>query len=100
MKYRELILNGKVYKWGAGQDSEHPDFVLLCAQGELGVQVEISPSDRKHNHMYMKGQVELPISEKTALSIISEIERLGYLDTYFETDVGLIYTEIGKLIEN
>lgn len=100
MKYQEVQYKGKIYKWGAYQDSEHPDFVLQCELGEIWVQVEVNPFDKKHNEMYLNGKNEFPISNNTAHKVISNIVKLGYTKSYFESDVGLIFTDSGRLIEN
>jgi len=100
MKYQEVQYKGVTYNWGAYQDSEHPDFVLQCKLGEIWVQVEVNPFDKKHNEMYFNGQKEYPISNNTVYMIISNIVKLGYTKSYFETDTGLIFTESCQLIKN
>lgn len=100
MLYQKLDINGIEYKWSAAQDSEQPDFVLVCERGEIWVQVEIGLNDRPHNQRHFDGFEKYPISNDTARKIICAVVKLGYLDNYFDTDVGLIFTETGKLVEN
>lgn len=99
MKYKKVKHKGKIYKWSATQDSQHPDLVLQCERGDIWVQVEANPLDKKRNEIYLNGKNELPISNNTAYKVISNIVKPGYTESYFETDVGLIYTESGQLIE-
>ncbi len=100
MKYREINILGKDYKWSATQDSEHPDLVVICKKGEIWVQVEIGFLDQEHNEKYINGNEELPVSLATASKVISDVVEKGYIKKYFESDIGLIYTESGQLIEN
>jgi hypothetical protein len=100
MKYQSLKLGDVSYKWSVYQDGEHPDFVLVCDAGEIGIQVEISQYDQEHNKLYHKGKVYYPISNTTALKVVNAIIEKGYLKKYFESDVGLIFTEKQCLIEN
>lgn len=100
MKHQILTIEGRNYKWSASQDSEHPDFVLETDLGQIWVQVEVSAKDKMHNDMFLRGRKEFPISDFTANRIICELISLGYILSYFETDVGLIFTDGGELIEN
>lgn len=100
MIYQDMEHGGKRYKWSACQDSEHPDFVLQCDLGEIWVQVEVCPSDIAHNEMYLKGKEEFPVSRSTVKKLVSSLVNLGYTKSYFETDVGLIFTDNCQLIEN
>jgi hypothetical protein len=100
MNYRLINQAGIELKWGAIQDSEHSDLCIKTDRGEVWVQVETRFSDRRHNELYTSGQKEFPISDGTAGKIITQVIKRGYLEKYFETDIGLIYTEFGDLIEN
>lgn len=100
LKYREIVYEGVAYQWSAIQDSEHPSFLLQCDSGELWVSVEIGSFDRSHHKMYASGKADFPISESAVSKIVSNIIDLGYLKSYFETDIGLVFTENGQLIEN
>lgn len=100
MEFKTLNIEGVNYQWAATQDSEPPDYVLVADAGEIWVQVEINSRDRSHNELFLKGKVECPISEDTALKVAEAVVKQGYIDSYFNTDVGLIFTEEEKLIEN
>ena len=95
MNYRNIEINGAVFKWSAILDSQHPDFVLVCESGEIWVQVG-DDYDREHYDAYHEGKKEFPVSEKTAHTIIRQIIDRGDIYSYFETDVGLmLYSEVG-----
>jgi hypothetical protein len=100
MKYENIDYKEKCYKWAAVRDSEHPDFVLICDDGEIWVQVERTPEIDKQDDLFREGKAKYPISLGTVQSIISEIVIRGYIESYFKTDVGLIYSEKGQLVEN
>jgi len=95
MNYKNIEINGTVFKWSAIEDSQHPDFVLNCERGEIWVQVG-DDYDQEHHDAYHQGKQELPVSEKTARTIICQLIDRGYIDSYFDTDVGLVlYSEVG-----
>jgi len=95
MIFKDIKVLGNSYKWSAQQDSQHPDFVLVCDAGEIWVQVG-DTYDQAHNEAYLNGKEECPVSEKTAKRIITEIIQKGYIESYFNTDVGLmLYTNQG-----
>ena len=100
LKYRKIVYEGVAYQWSAIQDSEHPSFLLQCDGGELWVQVEIGLFDKSHHKMYASGKADFPISDSTVSKIVSKVVDLGYLKSYFETDIGLVFTEEGQLTEN
>lgn len=100
LKYKEITYEGVVYQWSAIQDSEHPSFLLQCDGGELWVQVEIGFFDKSHHKMYASGKADFPISDSTVRKIVSKIIDLGCVQSYFEKDIGLVFTEDGQLIEN
>jgi len=100
LKYREITHEGIVYQWSAIQDSEHPFFLLQCDGGELWVSVEIGSFDKSHRKMYASGKADFPISDSTASKIVSNVIDLGYIKSYFETDIGLVFIEDRQMIEN
>lgn len=100
LKYREIVYEGIAYQWSAIQDSEQPSFLLQCDGGELWVQVEIGLFDKSHHRIYASGKADFPISDSTVSKIVSKVVYLGYLKSYFEKDIGLVFTEEGQLIEN
>lgn len=100
MKYQEIENQGGLYKWTAYQDSEHPDFVLQTENGYIFVQIELSDADLIHNEKYFTNKELYPFSDSKAELVVKKLIQLGYIDTYFKTDVGLILTDQGDLIEN
>lgn len=99
VKYNTLSVNGVFYRWFSSQNSQHPDFIFVCEQGEIWVQVE-DTFDKKQCDLYIKGLVESPVSNSTAKLISEQIIINGYQQSYFiETDVGLSFSESGKLEE-
>jgi len=100
MEYEEFESNGVTYKWSAFRDSEHPDFVLVCDKGEIWVQVEQTPDLDRHYKLFDEEKVKYPITLGIVQNIISQIVSKGYIETYFTTNVGLIYSGEGTLGEN
>lgn len=82
------------------RNSEHPDFVLVCDAGEIWVQVERTPEIDKIDDLHREGRAKYPVSKELAKDIVSKIIAGGYLESYFNSDVGLIYSENGLIIEN
>lgn len=100
MKYKNIEVYGQRYKWSSKQDSQHPDFVLICNQGEIWVSVEDTYDEQQCN-LYISGKTEFPVSLKTAQLITSQILKKGYIESYFlNTDIGLVLSETGSLEEN
>ena len=99
MKYKNIEIHGQLYKWSSEQDSQHPDFVLVCNQGEIWVSV-VDSYDEKQCDLYIRDKAEFPVSLKTAQLITSQIIEKGYIKSYFiNTDVGLVLSETGNLEE-
>ncbi len=100
MNYEEFECRGTLYRWSAIRNGEHPDFVLVCDDGEIWVQVERTTDIDKQDKLFSEGKAKYPISFGLAKNIISQIISKGYIESYFATDVGLIFSENGQLIEN
>ena len=90
MKHLYINFEGINYEWSASQGGENVEFILFCTIGEIYVQVQIGESDQAQSQKFFQGTVDIPITENTALEIVSSIIKLGYFDSYFDSDVGLI----------
>ena len=99
MKHEKFSYKEKYYTWSCEQDSEHPDFVLICDEGEIWVQVEINSKTRKHNELWHNGKVKYPIPLSTVERLISSIVIEGHIDKYLPSDYGLTLRENGKLVK-
>ena len=100
MKHQYLNFDNVSYKCSASQDGEHAEFILHSASGDICVQVQIGELDREQSKEYLCENVDSPITENSATNIISLLVEQGYIDSYLGSDVGLIYTDEGTLIEN
>ena len=98
--YSSIIIDKVRYEWFATQDDEHPDFCLVIKGGlDIWVQVYLSHDERHHSEYYLSGREGQAIPNETAKAIIKKIISKGYLKTYENTNVGLMYSE-GDLLEN
>ena len=100
MEYEEISHDGLELKWSAQRDSEHPDFILICPSGEIWVQVERTEEIEKYDKLYNDGKSKYPLPLSVVQQLVSQIVEKGYLEKYFSSDVGLIFTDKGQLIEN
>ena len=99
-KNNSVIIDNVNYEWYSIQDSEHPDFCLTLNDGyEIWVQVYLSGSEKSHSLRYLNGRTDQPISDETAIEIIKEVISKGYIESYKDSEVGLMFID-GGLIEN
>ncbi|WP_041598544.1 hypothetical protein [Hahella chejuensis] len=99
-KSKLVFIDNKNYEWYATQNDEHPDFCLVSKEGgDIWVQVCLSDSEKAHSLQYLGGRADQAIPDETAKRIIERIIYKGYLKTYKDSDVGLIFFD-GDLIEN
>ena len=100
MKKNTSNIFGLNLSWDVKQDSEHPEMILFTDQGEIYIQVYVSPRDAKYNELFLKGKSDLPFSVETAKKILESVVLKGYLDSYHDSEIGLVFTETFELIEN
>lgn len=96
---QEITYNGVLYYWSASQNSEHPDMTVYTPDHEIYIQVEVNEQDKAHNNLFLKGKKKYPISPSTAYEVIKAIVEQGYIETYKDLDVGLIFDEHFNLME-
>ena len=99
MMRQEIIYNDVSYYWSVSQDSEHPDMTVYRSDHEIYIQVEVNKRDKYHNNRFFKGKEKCPISSATAYGVIKALVEQGYIETYKDSDVGLIFDEHFNLIE-
>jgi len=100
MMRKEIIYNGVSYYWSASQDNEHPDMTVYMPEHEIYIQVMVNEQDKKHNDLFLKGRKVFPISSSTAYEVIKALVEQSYIETYKDSDVGLIFDEYFNVIEN
>ncbi|RKZ51086.1 MAG: hypothetical protein DRR16_07005 [Candidatus Parabeggiatoa sp. nov. 3] len=100
MLKQEIIYNGVSYYWSALQDSEHPDMIIDMPDHEIYVQIVVNKQDKAHNERFAKGNEKCPISQSTAYEVIKAVVEQNYIETYKDSDVGLIFDAQFNLIEN
>jgi hypothetical protein len=96
---QEIIYNSVRYYWSASQEDEHPDMTVYMPDHEIDIQVMLNESDKKHNDFFWKGKRDFPIPSSTAYEVIQALVKQGYIETYKDSYVGLIFDEHFNLIE-
>ena len=100
MVKQEIIYNSISYYWSASQNSEHPDMTVYMPDHKIYIQVEVNKRDKAHNNLFFKGKKKCPLSPSTAYEVIKALVEQNYIETYKDSDVGLIFDEHFNLIEN
>ena len=100
MMRQEIIYNGVSYYWSASQESEHPNMTVYMPDHEIYIQVMENEQEKTHTDLFLKGKKVFPISSSTAYEVIKVLVEKGYIETYKDSDVGLIFDEYFNLIEN
>jgi hypothetical protein len=100
MVRQKIIYNGVSYYWSASQDSEHPDMTVYMPDHEIYIQVVVNEQDKAHNNLFLKGKKKYSISPSTAYEVIKAVIKQGYIETYKDSNVGLIFDDQFNLIEN
>jgi len=96
---QEIIYNGKLYYWSASQEDEHPGMSVYMQDYAIYIQVMLNQQDKKHNDLFFRGQQDFPIPSSTAYEIIKALVDKGYIETYKNSDVGLVFDEHFNFIE-
>lgn len=100
MNVSNLVINNQIFYWYTVHNDEHPDFCLVDGEEEIWVQIYLGEHDLRHNERYLKSNELQAITDNTARDIIKKLINMNYLTTYNSSDVGLIYSETGDLLEN
>lgn len=100
MEMREVIIDEKTYYWKSEQTSEHPDLEVSEKGVTLHIQVEVDKDEATHNEKFLNGLELAPISEKKVAEVINALIENDSFQEYKNSDIGLIYSEDGSLIEN